>query len=241
MIVNPIQKGWEVIYQPAHALLATQIASYWRIDQRPVRWIETLVALAQHDDEGHDWTERDHLTQGGAPLDFALNEVPSLVQPTQVTRDLQYKGRWAALLISMHMVFLYSQFRDESREFTAFIDEQLAHQKQWRAALKVTKKEADAAYALFQWCDRLSLILCRHELPEDERALEVNTGPDGTCYEVIYRDGSVNIQPWPFEEAYFLVSVETIHLAQLSFKDDVELQRALQKAPINTLTWEFKK
>ncbi|MEP6984766.1 MAG: DUF3891 family protein, partial [Chloroflexota bacterium] len=29
MIVNPTQSGWEVIYQPAHALLATKIAAQW--------------------------------------------------------------------------------------------------------------------------------------------------------------------------------------------------------------------
>jgi hypothetical protein len=76
MIVNPTQTGWEVIYQPAHALLATTIASHWWEDQRPTRWIETLVALAQHDDETENWTGCDHLTEAGAPLDFALNKNP---------------------------------------------------------------------------------------------------------------------------------------------------------------------
>jgi len=41
MIVNPTQNGWEVIYQPAHALLAAQIATHWRANQRPKRWLET--------------------------------------------------------------------------------------------------------------------------------------------------------------------------------------------------------
>ncbi len=241
MIVNPTQSGWEVIYQPAHALLATKIAAQWRVDQRPERWIETLVALAQHDDEFGDWTGSNHLTESGAPQDFALSQKPSLSQPSLVKYELQSKGQWGALLISMHMVFLYGHLRDESSAFTTFLDEELENQKYWRSALKVSKKEADAAYALFQWCDRLSLILCRKELPEAGRALEVSVGPDSTRYDVVSKDEVVTIQPWPFEEAHFTVSVESIQLSQLKFKDDAELLVALQNTPVTNLTWTFKK
>jgi hypothetical protein len=241
MIVNSIQNGWEVIYQPAHALLAAQLAAHWRTDQRPKRWIETLVALAQHDDEAGEWTGRNHLTEAGAPLDFALNRAPSLRQPSDVTQELQYKGQWAALLISMHMVFLYGDWRNEGPKFAAFLDDQLEQQKHWRSALKVTKKEAAVAYALFQWCDRMSLILCRHELPEAERALEVSAGPDGTRYDVICHDEVVTIRPWPFEETHFAVSVETRQLSQLNFKDDSELQAALHKTSVTHLSWKFLK
>lgn len=241
MIVNPTQKGWEVIYQPAHALLAARIAAQWRLDQRPTRWIETLVAIAQHDDEAGDWTGQNHLTAAGAPLDFTLNKKPALHQPWLVTQDLQYKGQWAALLISMHMVFLYGDMRDEGAEFKNFLDEQLKNQKLWRSALKITQKEAEAAYALFEWADRMSLILCRRELPEAQRSLEVSTGPDGTRYEVSCCDGFVRVEPWCFEETQFTVSVETMQLNQLSFKDDQELKAALQAAPVTQQTWEFKK
>ena len=166
MIVNPTQNGWEIIYQPAHALLATKIAAQWRIDQRPERWIETLVALAQHDDEAGDWSDSAHLTEAGAPRDFGLSKKPSMTQPIMVINDLQSKGQWAALLISMHMVFLYGDCEGEEAAIATFLEEQREIQKQWRSALKVSKKEAEAAYALFQWCDRMSLILCRRELPE---------------------------------------------------------------------------
>lgn len=241
MIVNPIQAGWEVIYQPAHALLAAQIASHWRANQRPTRWIETLVALAQHDDEAQEWKERNHLTESGAPLDFTMPQAPSLKQPARVTSELQHKGQWASMLISMHTTFLYSHLRSEGPEFAAFIDEQEEHQKEWRTALRITKKEADAAYALFQWCDRMSLILCQRELPDGERALEVSAGPDGTRYDVLCRETGVTVNPWPFEEKSFSVTVESFQLSQLSFKDDHELQTVLDKTPVTELTWEFHK
>ena len=241
MIVNPTQTGWEVIYQQAHALLATKIAAHWRADQRPERWIETLVALAQHDDESSDWTGSGHLTESGAPLDFGLSKKPGLAQPSLVMYELQSKGQWGALLISMHMLFLYDHLREESAPLAAFLDEQQKNQKYWRSALKISKKEAEAAYALFQWCDRMSLILCRHELPEAGRALEVSVGPDGTHYDVFFRDEAVNIKPWPFEENHFMVSVETSQLDQLKFKNDGELLVALQNTPVTNLTWAFKK
>jgi hypothetical protein len=241
MIVNPTQAGWEVIYQSAHALLAAQIGAYWRVDQRPARWIETLVALAQHDDEARDWTGRNHLTDSGAPLDFALSKRSSLLQPAKVTQELQYKSQWSALLISMHMVFLYGAMQQESPEFAAFLEAQRDQQKRWRTALKITKKEAVAAYVLFQCCDRLSLILCRRELPDGERALEVGAGPDGTRYEVIQQASIVTVRPWPFEDAAFTFSVECRQLTQLCFTDDVELEAALQRTPVTDLNWRFEK
>jgi hypothetical protein len=242
MIVNPTQDGWQVIYQPAHALLAAQIASHWRADQRPARWLETLIAIAHHDDEARDWTHSDHLTDSGAPLDFTQSKSPSLVQPRQVMADAHYRGRWDALMISMHMVFLYGYLRGEIPEFTEFIDEQIECQKQWRRELKVTKDEAERAYAIVQWADRMSLILCQGQLPEAERALEVSAGPDGTRHDVMQRrDGTVTVTPWPFEESRFSVVVESRCLSQLSFKDDAELQAVLLAAPAEALTWDYAK
>ncbi|MBC8098716.1 MAG: DUF3891 family protein [Armatimonadetes bacterium] len=241
MIVNHIPEGWEVIYQPAHALLAARLIAHWRIDQRPARWIETLVALAQHDDEATEWAGRNHLTDVGAPQDFTLSLAPSLAQPEMVTQDLQYKGQWATLLISMHMCFLYDHLRADGAEYAAFLDSQHAYQKEVRTSLKLSKKEADAAYALFQWADALSLILCRRQLPEGGRALEVSAGPDGTRYDVIDQAGVVTVRPWPFQEEAFTVTVETFPLTQLKFKDDAELQHALHQTPVTELSWDFKR
>jgi hypothetical protein len=94
-----------------------------------------------------------------------------------------------------------------------------------------------------QWCDRLSLILCRHELPEMGRALEISQGPDGQRYDVTRpnSDGPVVITPWPFVADRFTVGVEASILAQLQFKDDAELAAHLKQAPIETLRWELAK
>lgn len=42
MIANQHEKGWEVIYHRAHALLAAQLAGHWNAKDRPIRWLETI-------------------------------------------------------------------------------------------------------------------------------------------------------------------------------------------------------
>jgi hypothetical protein len=132
MIVNTYLKGWEIIHQRAHGVLAMKIAGMWRKELRPARWM--------------------------------------------------------------------------------------------------------------QWCDRFSLILCRNELPEGERFLEVSTGPDGTDYTVTQRaDDTLSVQPWPFEQERFELSVEASYLEQLSFKNDQELLEALKNSTIKDKVWVLRK
>jgi Protein of unknown function (DUF3891) len=47
MIVNPTQKGWQVIYHRAHALLAAAIAGQWRMStmhRLSESWLEISLA-----------------------------------------------------------------------------------------------------------------------------------------------------------------------------------------------------
>ncbi len=241
MIVNLVKEGWEIIYQQAHALLAAQIAFSWRVADRPARWVDTLAAIAQHDDGQRYWAGKAGLTEAGAPANFTMLPF-SLEQARQVMEEARFQGQWRSLLTSMHLSFLYEELRGQNKTTDAFLDEQLQNQERWRKALKVTKKEAQKAYDLMQWCDRLSLILCRQELPEAERALEISTGPDGVRYDVVQqKDGCIQVTPWPFELNQFLVTVEASYLAQLQFQSEAELATVLCQAPIRTKYWELTK
>jgi hypothetical protein len=239
MIANLHEKGWEVIYHRAHALLAAQIAGHWHPNKRPIRWLETIAAISHHDDLEKEW-EGNYLTEAGAPLDFTLYNNTALKSLRGLTQNARYRGRWVAMLISMHTSFLNEGRRGESPELDSFLDEQLQHQKQWREELNLSKEETEEAYAFFQWCDRLSLILCNRVLPAGERFLEIATLPDGTRYDVLqYSDGNVTVKPWVFLEDKFTVSVEASYLEQLKFGSSEELSQALQTAPIKTLNWTF--
>ncbi|ALI98618.1 DUF3891 family protein [Rufibacter tibetensis] len=241
MIVNPHEKGWEIIYQQAHALLASEIAFAWQAEKRPLHFMQTLAAIAQHDDGQRDLTGRYALTPAGAPANFT--QLPfCLEQAQQVLKEANFQGRWRSLLTSMHLSFLYEELRGQKKLWDDFLDEQLASQKKWRQGLKVSKAQAQYAYDFMQWCDRFSLILCRNELPEMERALEISNGPDQIRYEVtLLKTGTVRVSPWPFQEKQFTLSVESRCLTQLQFSSDQELGQALGQAAICKKEWVLEK
>jgi hypothetical protein len=241
MIVNYTAAGWQVIYQQAHALLAAQLLHQWPAFLPLDRWVGLLAAAAQHDDGQRRWDGHYALTPTGAPADFTMKEF-ALEQATELMREAQFQGRWRSLLTSMHLSFLYEELRGQNARTDAFLDEQQQCQQRWRRELKLRKAEAQQAYALLQWCDRLSLILCRRELPEMERALEISLGPDGRRYDVRQRaDQLVQVTPWPFAAPEFAVAVEASALAQLQFQTDEELSAALKAAPIETLRWTLQR
>ena len=245
MIVNSTPAGWQVIYQQAHALLASQLAWLWPPTLPPDRWVGLLAAAAQHDDEQEEWHGRGGhhgLTSAGAPANFTQKEF-SMAQARGVLAAARYQGQWRSLLTSMHLSCLYESLRGSTPAITAFLDELRASQLQWRRALKVKKEEAQSAYDLLHWADRLSLILCRGELPEMGRTLEISHGPDGCRYDVRQPSpgGPVHVQPWPFALAEIEVTVEGSILTQLQFGDDAELAAALREAPVETLCWTLRR
>lgn len=246
MIVHLTDFGWEVIYHRAHALLAAQLAGQWKRANAPLRLYETLAAISHHDDLEREW-EGNHLTEVGAPLDFTVDTKPTDINSTiPVLSDLiagaRYRGRWVAMLVSMHVCFLNQDKHGKSLEWDQFLDEQVQHQEEWRKGLGIEKDEADRAYQFMRWCDRLSLILAQQQLPAAQRALEITSGIDGQRYDVRQlKDNRVTVEPWPFEENEFTVNVEACCLSQLQFESDEELTQALQDAPIKILEWTFVK
>jgi hypothetical protein len=243
MIVNSLKDGWEIIYQRSHANLAAILIAGWRQQDQVPRWTELIVAAAQHDDQEMFWIEQQHLTDIGAPLDFAESELDTTRIDAQRVIDNAYRqGLWIALLISMHNSFLYEPLRGQDAKLDEFLDRQLRVQEDWRKKLGYSKKDIQTAYSFLSWADRMSLILCRRELPERERWLDVTPGPDGTMIRVMQRtDETIVLDPWIFEEDELPVSIEIRRLRQLKFRSEQELQRALDDAEIEIAEWQFKK
>ena len=248
MIVNATPAGWQIIYQQAHALLAAQLAHAWPATALPPdRWVGLLAAIAQHDDEQEAWRGRGGhhgLTAAGAPANFT--QVPfSLAQAQGVLAAARFQGQWRSLLTSLHLSCLYEGLRGSKKETTAFLDDLKARQTAWTKALKLKKAEAAQAYALLHWTDRLSLILCRGELPEMGRELEIHVNPFGPGSHFVSQPQGpgtpVTVRPWPFTAPEFDVSVEASQLRELAFKDDAALAQALREAPVTTLRWTLRK
>lgn len=242
MIVHSTNEGWEIIHQQAHGLLALQAAMQWEVAKRPVHWIETLTALFEHDDGQEPWAGTNHLTEAGAPLHFAITEY-SIDQCHNMIDIALRKSRWNALMLSRHASFLYEPKRGTDSALDKFLDQQKSNQTKWRKTYNASQAEVDYAYAFLQWCDAMSLILCLGQLPPDERRLEISKGPDGTHHFVSQRsdDGSISVDPWPFEVPAFSIHVEVYPVSQLKFKTDKELYNAINNAPVEVREWTFKK
>lgn len=240
MIVNLQNEGWEIIYHRAHALLAAQIGGHWDRRKTPDRIYETLAAISHHDDLEKEW-EEDQLTTAGAPLDFTLEREIALEQMRRHAEDALYRGRWVAMLTSMHLCFLNEGRRAQLAELGEFLDQQYRLQHQWRTELEVSKDAAESAYRFMRWCDRMSLILCQQQVPDAGRHLEVQIGPDGERYSVYQQaNGTLGVTPWPFNQPQITVNVEACCLAQLQFDSNDALRTALKTAPRRVLTWTFE-
>lgn len=242
MIVNSISQGWEVIFQRAHGMLAAQIAFHWEIKNRPKRWIETILAVAGHDDAQLDFKGTQHITLTGAPLDFADREI-NLHQPKWNSNYAFQKSRWIGLLNSLHITFLYEPKRGKSKRMDEILDEQSALQAKLIASLGIDRNEAERAYRLLEWCDALSLILCRNNIPQEESKLKLGKGPENNAHYLWQKKigKAIVIEPWCFVVDSFTVQVETRVLKQMTFKDDAELEEKLLESDVIERKWFFEK
>jgi hypothetical protein len=241
VIVNLTANGWEIIYHRAHALLAAQIAAHWHTPDDTSHLVDTIAAIAHHDDLEREW-QGDCLTKAGAPFDFTLGGSVSIPSLYEHIDNARYRGRWVALLVSMHMSFLNQGKRGEIPELDEFLDKQIELQAELRKSLKVKKVNAEKAYAMMQCCDRLSLILCQKQLPDGERFLEIAKGPTGDRHDILQRaDNTLMVKPWPFTKEKFTIHVDASYLTKTEYHNDRELIGSLQQAPIKLLEWNFVK
>ena len=242
MIVNYTEHGWEIITQRAHGLLAAQAAMHWCIKDRPERWAETLLAIADHDDAQIELEEEEQLllTEAGGPMNFNMR----LYNADHCRRLLDFslsKSRYIALLTSMHMVFLYKKEMDTNPQVKPFINKQLKYQQTWRAELNITEEEAQRIYGLMEWCDAFSLLLCRQEVQPEQRSIQISTGPDQRQYQLLQlTDDALTVEPWPFESHEFKVHVETRLIPQLQFKNAADFKAAFLVAAVKEKEWQLK-
>jgi hypothetical protein len=243
VICNPRENGWELIYQQAHALLAAKLATYWKHQERPERWTETLVAIAEHDNGWQEWESGSRLTPAGAPRHFRDTPLEDIIaQAERVVTRAWHRSLWTALLVSRHISWLHEDKRGRSRALDDLLDEQKRQRQEWRRVLKVASAEVEEAYALLRWADTFSLILCMRQIPFGERHIEIGAGPDGTRYELRQReDLSLQVSPWPYTESSFPVSVDTYPVDQLLFKNDEELVTRLHQTLATPLTWQLRR
>ena len=245
MLINFLDKGLEVISHPAHGLLSGKLAQKINSEYRLENWLETLVAIVEHDDEQLSPKQKNCISKIGMPLDFLNNSLPvekSLEHAKAVFDKVLLKSSWAAMVLSHHLEFLYEDTAQESKEFKEFLAEMKQFRKVMYGLHRVHYKEVEEIYQIMVFSDRLSLILCQNEIPQLGRELEINESIDGAKYFVSeLNNGAITVRPWIFENDKFEISVDARLLTEIKFKNEKHFTNTLAAAPIYLKSWKFFK
>ncbi|QLG46483.1 DUF3891 family protein [Costertonia aggregata] len=245
MLINFIEKGLEVITHPAHGLLSGKIAQEIHPQFRYINWLETLIAIVEHDDEQLSPEKKNSISKIGMPLDFLRNTLPpekALIHARAVFDKVFLKSSWAAMLLSYHLEFLYEDAAKESKEFKEFLDDM----KQFRIVTsnlhQVELADMKSLYQIMVFSDRLSLVLCQNEVPELGRKLEINQSIEDEQFFISQQnDDSLNVEPWVFKRNNFELFIDTRIIAEIKFKDENEFTQQLMSAPLHLKKWRFSK
>jgi len=227
MIVNYTESGWQIITQRSHGLLAALICAQWRKNRQPPRWVETLIAAAEHDDVYNEWENDDLLNEAGGPVNFTQTGFkPELCK--RLIGMAETKSAYVALLISRHIQFVYG----EDPKAKNFISALKKREQDWLKTAVLRGKEVDTAYELVQFCDAFSLLICQGLVQPEGRKIEISRGPEGRAYDMHASGVGLIVDPWPFEIDSFVVSWESRTVSQLSFTSVADFREQVVKAPV---------
>jgi hypothetical protein len=246
MIVASHQKGWKIITQRSHGLLAAMIAYQYDIDLPNEIMVPTLIAIAEHDD-GTDETNQDkNLTDARAPRHFKVSDASrksDIKQQENVMEIAASKSVLNALLTSLHLKFLYGTGKDSAnKQLVSFMKQQEKDRKEYLKHLDIDKKYVDRLYHFVEWCDAFSLLICQDKIQSDGKKMEVSLSPDGEINQAFYKaDKEITVEPWPFKNNTFKVFYEFKILEQLKFNSVEEFNKICTETPVQREEFIFSK
>ena len=224
MIVAEFEKGWEIYFHKAHALLAMDIGlsidhKYWPKRKYLAAGLESI---GEHDNGQPRWHQRDNLTEKGTPLDYRDREEVDLKQAKIVVKQMQYKSSFVAIMVSLHCHNLYQKSTDP--DVQEFLAEQIHLREQYMVHLDMDSKTIGQSYEFLRFCDDLSLALCQKEfLQSEEIPIEPITGEEQILF-IARPDGSFTISPWIFFEEELVFPIEYYQTSKKFFSSDEELK-----------------
>lgn len=245
MIVNKSIEGIHIIFHEAHGLLAGKIANEIASKYRPIHWFETLIAICEHDDRQLNFSEKDYLSDIGVPLDFTeekstISDI--LMRMKRILKAATNKSMWTNLLISYHLEFIYSHLTADSKQLKIFFVDEKKSRQHVLKQFKISDKKARMYYEFLRFCDRLSLILCKNEVPDANRLLEINTSINGETFFIKKTENNeLIITPWIFNSSQFELSVEERILKETRFTSSNQFETVLMQANPNIKKWVIKK
>ncbi len=237
MIVLSNQKGWKIINQRSHALLAAMIAYQYNIDLPNDILVPTLIAIAEHDDGVAETREDKNLTDAGAPRNFTVGDSAKkadIKQKLNVMEMASAKSQLNALLTSLHIDFIYSDTDEASdKKLKKLLKDQAINRSNILKNLNINKDFAQRLYRFVEWCDAFSLLICLDKIQPEGRRMEISESPDGDVNQTFYLEENViSVEPWPFKEDNFKVFYEYKIIEQLQFKNIDEFNTICMKTQV---------
>lgn len=237
MIVLQSQKGWKIITQRAHGLLAAMIAYQYNIDLPVEILLPVLVAIAEHDDGVTETLAHQNLTDAGAPRNFTVADGNMKTDLTHLLSLIEIgnsKSQLNGLLISLHLKFLYDgEKRKTDKELDDFLKDQEKYRNTILKNLQVDKKFVSRLYRFLEWCDAFSLLICLDKIQPQGRRMEISKGPDGDMNTVHYKPNKdICVEPWPFRSHSFKVFYEFKIIEQLQFNSIEDFNEACKAAKV---------
>ncbi len=237
MIITSHQKGWKIINQRSHGLLAAMLAYQYDISLPNDIMVPTLIAIAEHDDGVSETLQSVNLTDAGAPRHFKVSDgskKTDLTQQFNVMEIATSKSQLNALLTSLHINFIFggsSNIKDKSRD--AFLEVQEKNRKKILKDLKIDKNYAERLYRFVEWCDAFSLLICMDKIQAEGRKMEISKSPDGEMSQTFYKENhEISVEPWVFKNDSFKVFYEYKIVEQLKFDTVKEFNKICEDTPV---------
>lgn len=246
MIVESHQKGWKIINQRSHGLLAAMLAYQYDIDLPNEIMVPTLIAIAEHDDGVAETLAIKNLTEAGAPRHFRVRDESKktdLKQYLSVMEIATSKCQLNALLTSLHINFIFGHTVDgDDKKLNAFLKEQEKNRQDILKHLDIHKKYAERLYRFLEWCDAFSLLICMDKIQPEGRKMEISKSPDGVMNQTFYKaKNEITVKPWVFKNDSFKVFYEYKIVEQLHFSSIQEFNEICQKTPVQREEFLFSK
>jgi hypothetical protein len=225
VIVRAVGDRLQLITQPDHAALASEIMQHSVALADHPRRSSILLAVAEHD---NGWTEPDAAPQldpvTAIPFDFisAPIEIRQGVWPRGVARLAH--DPWAAALVAQHAIVIFHRYRSDTA-WTQFFVEMETKRRERVEASGLLLPELLADYWFLGLGDLISLTFCNgwtDVQPFDPWSVRLS-------------GSQVFVSPDPFDASAIPIAIEATEIPRRHYRDEDELREARAASHITTL------
>ena len=225
MIVRQTGDALQLITQPDHAALASEIMEHSVALAEHPRRSSILLAVAEHD---NGWTEPDAAPLldpvTGIPFDFisAPIDMRQSVWPRGVAR-LAYDP-WAAALVAQHAIVIFHRYRSDTA-WTRFFVEMETMRGEMVEASGLLLPELLADYWFLGLGDLISLTFCNGWTDVQEF----------DPWSVRLSSSQVFVSPDPFDGSRIPIAIEAQEIPKRHYGDEVKLREARAASHVTSL------